>query len=230
MYRCASPSGWCEGHAGLTDGDCEEVLGLEHDVIHTPEHHVDYPATYDAWSGNTNGVFKAPGARPSLAAMAAAQFRAQEAADNEPAGLAALAQPKHLLVIGARRAPGLGSLAPTVGIERLRQLRVLPQVCVCVCVCLYVCVCVCVCVHTHTHTICMYVCTHTLSTHTNQMHEQMLEGGHPWRASEMNATVRHAPHCYGDGTGGSSCADTYMDLPHDAGGMKQSDVEVYFFF
>ena len=166
MYRCASPSGWCEGHAGLTDGDCEEVLGLEHDVIHTPEHHVDYPATYDAWSGNTNGVFKAPGARPSLAAMAAAQFRAQEAADNEPAGLAALAQPKHLVVMGARRAPGLGSLAPTVGIERLRQLRVLPQVCVCVCVCLYVCVCVCVCVYTHTHTryACMYV--HTRSLHT----------------------------------------------------------------
>jgi hypothetical protein len=58
------------------------------------------------------------------------------------------------------------------------------------------------------------------------MHQQMLQGGHPWRASEMNATVRHAPHCYGDGTGGSSCADTYMDLPHDHGGMKQSDVEV----
>ena len=128
MYRCASPSGWCEGHPGLADGDCEEVLGLEHDIVHTPEYHVDYPATHDAWSGNTNGFFKAPGPRPSLRAMAAAQFRAQEAADNEPAGLAALAQPKHLVVMGAPRAPGLGSLAPTVGMERLRLLQMHQQV------------------------------------------------------------------------------------------------------
>jgi hypothetical protein len=70
-YRCALPSGWCEGHRGLAHGDCEEVLGLEHDIINKPEHHVDYPATYDAWSGNTNGVFKAPGARPSLAVTGA---------------------------------------------------------------------------------------------------------------------------------------------------------------
>ena len=181
MYRCASPSGWCEGHPGLAEGDCEEVLGFEHDIHHSPQHHAEYPATYDAWTGSPNGLFKAPGPRPSLRAMATAQFRAQEAADNEPAGLAALAKPAHAVVMGARRAPGLGSLAPTVGMERLKQL---------------------------------------------QLHQQMLEGGgHPWRASEMNATVRHAPHCVG-GDGVGPCADTYLDMPHDFGGEKQSDAEV----
>jgi len=119
MYRCASPSGWCEGHAGLSDGDCEEVIGFEHDVQHEPQYHGNYPATYDAWTGNPNGFFKAPGAMPSLRAMAAARFREAEAADNEPAGLAALAVPKQ----GGRKAPGLGSLAPTVQIQRLKQMK-----------------------------------------------------------------------------------------------------------
>jgi len=54
------------------------------------------------------------------------QFRMQEAQDNEPAGLASLANPATPL-LGARRAPGLGALAPTVQITRLVQ-----QVCICV--------------------------------------------------------------------------------------------------
>ena len=125
MYRCASPSGWCEGHPGLSDGDCEEVIGFEQDVHHEPQYHSNYPATYDAWTGNPNGFFKAPGALPSLRAMAAARFREAEAADNEPAGLAALAHPKQMFA--GRKAPGLGSLAPTEQFQRLKQIKLHQQ-------------------------------------------------------------------------------------------------------
>ena len=119
-YRCASPSGWCKGHLGLTSGDCEETVGFEHDVLHTPMDHSYYPATFGAWSENpTNSDFfkQTGGQTPSLAAMAAAQFRAQEAADkeDEPAGLASLARPRSEHGMQERKAPGLGALAPTVG-------------------------------------------------------------------------------------------------------------------
>mmetsp|Transcript_99616 Transcript_99616/g.160623 ORF Transcript_99616/g.160623 Transcript_99616/m.160623 type:complete len:974 (-) Transcript_99616:191-3112(-) len=190
MYHCASPSGWCEGHAGLSEGDCEEVIGFEHDMHHTPQHNAAYPATYDSFSGNTNGLFKSAGAMPSLRAMAAAQFRAQEAADSEPAGLASLASPHPFAMMGARKAPGLGALAPTVHMSRLRQL---------------------------------------------QQRQMMLEGeegehaaaaaegpAHPWRAAEVTADARHAPHCVGNGSG--PCADTYIDMPHNWYGDKESDV------
>ena len=119
-YRCASPSGWCKGHLGLTSGDCEETVGFEHDVLHTPMDHSYYPATFGVWSENpTNSDFfkQTGGQTPSLAAMAAAQFRAQEAADkeDEPAGLASLARPRSEHGMQERKAPGLGALAPTVG-------------------------------------------------------------------------------------------------------------------
>ena len=43
---------------GLTSGDCEETVGFEHDVLHTPMDHSYYPATFGAWSENpTNSDF-----------------------------------------------------------------------------------------------------------------------------------------------------------------------------
>jgi len=194
MYRCASPTGWCKGHPGLSEGDCEEVIGFEHDVHHTPEHHAEYPATYDSFSGSTNGLLKSAGAMPSLRAMAAAQFRAQEAADSQPAGLASLARPQPFMgMMGARKAPGLGALAPTVHMSRLRML---------------------------------------------QQRQMMLEGeegkegaaaaagpAHPWRAAEVVGSERHAPHCIG-GNGTGPCADTYIDMPHNWYGDKESDVSL----
>jgi len=45
---------------------------------------------------------------------------------------------------------------------------------------------------------------------------------HPWRAAEVTADARHAPHCVGNGSG--PCADTYIDMPHNWYGDKESDV------
>mmetsp|Transcript_52617 Transcript_52617/g.138081 ORF Transcript_52617/g.138081 Transcript_52617/m.138081 type:complete len:539 (+) Transcript_52617:656-2272(+) len=100
---CDKPGG-CDGHVGLTTGDCDEVFLREADVDRDPTKSA--PATYDAYSGNTHGIYKAKHAQ---ILHSKAQPHVARVAAPHSAGLSA---PRREAL--AKRPPGLGIFAPTV--------------------------------------------------------------------------------------------------------------------